>query len=66
MLQYDGNKSVGLFNFKSDKMLKTNLVAQKLPVQDSLETKMKAILQQYNNRMIGDSLSLKVSPISKR
>ena len=66
LLQYDGNKAVGLFNFKTDKMLKTNLLDQKLPVQDSLETKMKAILQQYNNRMIGDSLTVKASPISKR
>ncbi|SHG54676.1 Phosphoglycerol transferase MdoB [Chryseolinea serpens] len=66
LLQYDGNKSVGLFNFKTDKMLKTNQLDQKLPVQDSLETKMKAILQQYNNRMIGDSLTVKASPISKR
>jgi phosphoglycerol transferase MdoB-like AlkP superfamily enzyme len=66
LLQYDGNKSVGLFNFKTDKMLKTNLLDQKLPVQDSLEIKMKAILQQYNNRMIGDSLTVKALPISKR
>jgi len=66
LLQYDGNKSVGLFDFKADKMLKTNLIDQKLPVQDSLETKMKAILQQYNNRMIGDSLSVKALPNSKQ
>jgi len=65
LLQYDGNKSVGLFNFKTDKMLKTNLVDQRPPVLDSLETKMKAILQQYNNRMIGDSLTVKAPAVSK-
>ncbi|MBL0743971.1 LTA synthase family protein [Chryseolinea lacunae] len=58
LFQYDGNTAIGLFRFKTDELLKENLVAQHLPVQDSLERKMKAILQQYNNRMIGDSLTV--------
>jgi phosphoglycerol transferase MdoB-like AlkP superfamily enzyme len=57
LLQFDGNRSVGLFNFKKDKMLEKNLVNEKADVVKSLEPKVKAVIQQYNNRMIEDKMT---------
>ena len=50
LLQFDGNKTVGVYRFKTDLLLKHNLVGQ-LPEQASMETQLKAIIQQYMSRM---------------
>jgi arylsulfatase A-like enzyme len=59
ILQFDGGKSVGLYNFTSDKLLKQNLVNELPAVVEKMEQKIKAIVQQYNNRMIEDRLTVK-------
>ncbi|MCB0493496.1 MAG: sulfatase-like hydrolase/transferase [Cyclobacteriaceae bacterium] len=58
LLQFDGKKSVALYDFKNDKGLKTNLVNDRLDIVTAMETKLKAFIQQYNNRMVDDNLTL--------
>lgn len=57
LLQFDGKKSVGLFDFKRDTMLSKNLIHHFPDTVSVMETKIKAIIQQYNNRMVENRLS---------
>ena len=50
MLQFDGEKTTAVYRFKTDKLLKTNLVNQ-LPEQQRMEQFVKALIQQYMSRM---------------
>jgi len=50
MLQFDGEKTTAVYRFKTDPLLKQNLVGQ-LAEQQALETQLKAIVQQYMSRM---------------
>ena len=50
MLQFDGNKTTAVYRFKTDKLLKDNLVG-KLPEQQPMEQFLKALIQQYMSRM---------------
>jgi len=58
LLQFDGKKSVALYDFKNDKRLKSNLLNEKPEVVERMERKLKAFIQQYNNRMVDDNLTL--------
>lgn len=59
LLQHDGSKPVALYNFKTDKLLEKNLVEERKDVVNLLEPKVKAMIQQYNNRMVEDRLTVK-------
>ena len=50
MLQFDGTKTTAVYRFKTDKLLKENLVGQ-LPDQQPMEQFLKALIQQYMSRM---------------
>ena len=50
LLQFDGHKTTGVYRYKTDTLLKHNLVGQ-LPEQQSMEQQLKAIIQQYMSRM---------------
>ncbi len=50
MLQFDGSKTTAVYRFKTDKLLRTNLVNQ-LPEQQEMECFLKALIQQYMSRM---------------
>ena len=50
MLQFDGSKTTAVYRFKTDKLLRTNLVNQ-LPEQQEMERFLKALIQQYMSRM---------------
>ena len=50
MLQFDGTKTTAVYRFKTDKLLKHNLVGQ-LPEQQEMEQFIKALIQQYMSRM---------------
>jgi phosphoglycerol transferase MdoB-like AlkP superfamily enzyme len=52
VLRFDGTKSIGLFNFKTDSQFRSNLLNQESGLASKMETQIKAIIQQYNNRMI--------------
>ncbi len=57
--QYDGSKPVGLYNFKKDRLLQRNVLNEHTEVGKKMEQKIKAIIQQYNNRMIENRLTVK-------
>ena len=57
LLNFNGQNTVGLYNFSADKLLKTNLKSEKPVVVASMEQKMKAIIQGYNNRMVENKLT---------
>lgn len=54
----DGNTSPTLYNFKEDPLMMNNLVEQRPTQKDSLEQFTRAFLQQYNNRMIDNRLTV--------
>src|SRR5690606_39009865 len=60
LLMYDGNKTVGLFNYAVDPLMKTDLRSDPKEVGrvQSMERRIRAVIQQYNHRMIGDKLVL--------
>ena len=61
MIEYSGNRLIGIFEFKKDFSLKNNLLDkkdqyQKLPF---MQRQMEAILQQYITRMKQNRLTAK-------
>ncbi|MEG1563895.1 MAG: sulfatase-like hydrolase/transferase [Bacteroides sp.] len=58
LLQFDGEKSVALYNFITDQLLKKNLLGTVPAEQATMETELKAIIQQYMMRMNGDRLTV--------
>lgn len=55
-LFFDGSASVSLYNLKIDSLLQNNLLGKDPAVQSSLENKIKAIIQTYNNRLISNEM----------
>jgi phosphoglycerol transferase MdoB-like AlkP superfamily enzyme len=62
LLQFDGTKTLGLYNFHQDKLMERNLVNERPEIVQIMERKIKAIIQQYNNRMIDDRLTVSEAP----
>ncbi|MEO6282227.1 MAG: LTA synthase family protein, partial [Dyadobacter sp.] len=58
ILQFDGRKTVGLYNYQEDKLLKNNLMGRIPKVQEPMELQVKAFIQQYSNRMLDDRLTV--------
>ncbi len=58
MLQFDGQKSIALYNFKEDRLLQNNLLATSPQLQEPMEQSLKAIIQQYMGRMERDQLTV--------
>ena len=52
LLNFDGQQTVGLYNFKTDKMLTQDIRKGDEGVIQEMESKIKAVIQQYNNRMV--------------
>lgn len=59
LLMFDGKRTVGLYNFKQDNMLVKDIKQENPDRVKKLELRIKAIIQQYNNRMVEDRLSVK-------
>lgn len=55
-LLFDGNQSTSLYNNEEDPKHKRNLINTETILADSLETTVKAVLQQYLTRMINNDL----------
>ncbi len=55
LLQFDGEKTLAVYRFKTDIFLKDNLIG-KVPEQESMEHELKAMIQQYMERMNGDKM----------
>ncbi len=58
VIQYDLKKVVGLYNLNTDARMKKNLANKNLEIQVRMETKIKAVIQQYNNRMVDNKLTV--------
>lgn len=57
VLRFDGKKSVELYDFRNDIYLSKNLVNDLPDTVQSMESVLKAYIQQYNNRMVDDNLT---------
>lgn len=57
LLQFDGTKSVALYDFISDRLLEHNLMGTLPDVQNAMEVELKAIVQQYMQRMNAGKLT---------
>lgn len=57
LLMFDGKRTISLYNFVNDKMLQQDLKKTNRDIVSRMESKIKAIIQQYNNRMVEDKLT---------
>jgi hypothetical protein len=57
--QTDHSVSSALYNFEKDSLLTTNLANEHKDVVAGMDQLLKAVIQQYNNRMIGNKLTVK-------
>jgi phosphoglycerol transferase MdoB-like AlkP superfamily enzyme len=58
LLQFNGEKTIALYNRNTDTMLKNNLAGKLPQIQQKMETMGKAFIQQYNNRLIENKLTI--------
>lgn len=58
IMQFDGTKTIGLYAI-TDHLMKTNLATlpESKPLVEKMETELKAIIQQYMDRMLTDTLT---------
>ena len=57
VLAFDGEKCINLYNFSNDSMLKNNLITDSTILTKLMENKLKAIIQQHNNRILNNKLT---------
>jgi phosphoglycerol transferase MdoB-like AlkP superfamily enzyme len=58
VIEYDGKKFTGVFNYKKDRLLHTNLIDSPFVEITLLQKTLRAVIQQYNNRMIQDKITV--------
>lgn len=58
-LAFDGTKTLGLYNFKKDELLKNNVLKTDKETTEKLERFLKAYIQSFNERMINNELVIK-------
>lgn len=56
VIQWNGDKITGFYNRKTDPMLQTDLSSQPIPQKEQLENRIKAIIQQYTNRLTKNNM----------
>jgi len=56
-LQFDGEKPIALFNYSKDPKMKENVLDNEEVKTEEMETKLKAIIQQYQEALIQNQLS---------
>ena len=57
MLQFMNERTIGLYNLIEDRYMKNNMVDKRPELQASMERRIKALIQQYNNRLIDNELA---------
>jgi phosphoglycerol transferase MdoB-like AlkP superfamily enzyme len=57
LLQFDGNNSIALFNYKTDSLLENNLLEKEKDYKNKMEPKLKSIIQDYYYRMIHNKMT---------
>jgi phosphoglycerol transferase MdoB-like AlkP superfamily enzyme len=56
ILEMIDNKTIGLFNYKTDLFLENNLAGKSPELQQQMEEKLRAIIQTYNSRLIDNNM----------
>lgn len=56
---FDGNKALGLYNFKKDELLKNNIIETDKKTANEMERFIKAYIQSFNQRVIDNKLTAK-------
>lgn len=56
LIRFDGKKPIGLYQFRKDMTLKNNILLLHPEIASRMAVKIKAVLQQYNNRLIRDKM----------
>jgi len=59
VLEMIENKPVSLFNFRKDRYFETNLIGRLPEIQKKMEDKLKAVIQEYNRRLLDNDLTVK-------
>lgn len=59
VLQFDGTKTISLYNFKNDSLLANNLAGKQTQKEQQLENRLKAFIQDYNHRLINNMTEIK-------
>ena len=59
LLLFNGEKSIALYSFKTDIKLGENLVLSQPKVKEKMENILKAIIQNYNNRLINNEMTIR-------
>ena len=57
LLQFDGHKAKALYRFRTDLLLKDNLLTKEPEVTKDMERQVKAIIQSYMTRMVNNQLT---------
>lgn len=57
LLQFDGEKSIALYNYKNDSLLSENKLSEEKKLVQEMENKLKAIIQTYQQRLIKNQLT---------
>jgi phosphoglycerol transferase MdoB-like AlkP superfamily enzyme len=58
LIQYNEKEIVSLYNFKKDSLFQNNLKGTLPDIEDKMLKQLQAFIQEYNNRMINDKLTL--------
>jgi phosphoglycerol transferase MdoB-like AlkP superfamily enzyme len=58
-MQFDGRRAISLYKYRTDRLLQENIIKQEPEAARGMERKMRAIIQQYNNRMVDNKLVIK-------
>jgi len=56
LIQHNGSNTLAMFDRENDPLLKNNLIGKNDTIQYRMERKIKAFIQQYNNRMVDNRL----------
>ncbi len=59
VLFFDGKKIKGLYNYHTDRLFLSNIADQEPLIAQRMERKLKAFIQQYNNRLVENRLTVK-------
>ncbi len=59
MIEFNGTKSLHLYNFRKDSLLKNDLMGTLPEIEKEMENLIKAFVQQYKNRMIDNCINIK-------
>ncbi len=66
LLMYQNDKAIALYNYKQDFTQKNNLLTQLRDTTQILTTKIRAMIQQYNNRIVDNNLTTEGSQLQLR